>query len=294
MQFRTDLAIESAELYNEEIVGTELNAYRSGDITVTTLDVVSQSAAERLGKPVGRYVTAEGLRLSSSFRDLRNHTELISHELKMMLPENGTVLAAGLGNRKITPDAIGPESTGYILATRHIQGEIAKSAGLDGLRSVSVITPGVLGDTGAESAEIISGIVSEIRPAAVIVIDALAARSLSRLGNTVQICNTGISPGSGVGNHRTAINEKTLGVPVISIGVPTVVDAYTLVCDIAQKNGVEDLLCDKQQKRCAQTMMVTPRETDLLTQRAAKLVGMSINCALQKGIDFDTLAALIS
>ena len=294
MQLRTDLAIESNEYFKEELEGTRLKTDRSGEITVTTLDVCSEAAAERLNKPIGRYVTAEGLKLSSSIRDVREHIELISARLRSMLPEKGSVLAVGLGNRKITPDAIGPESTDYILATRHIQGELAKSAGLEGLRSVSVVSTGVLGDTGIEAAEIISGIVKTVKPSAVIVIDALAARNLSRLGNTVQICNTGISPGSGVGNHRMAINEQTLGVPVIGMGVPTVVDAYTLVCDICHNGETELAERSPEQKRNAESMMVTPRETDLLTKRAARLVGMAINCALQPELDFDTLADLVS
>ena len=286
MQLRTDLAIESNEEFKKETEGTEISTCRCGNVTVTTLDVTTQTAAKRLNKPVGRYVTAEGLKLSSSFKDVREHIMLIADKLRSMLPENGTVLAVGLGNRRITPDALGPESTGYMLATSHIKGEIAKSAGLDGLRSVSVIAPGVLGDTGIEAADVILGTVKTIKPAAVIVIDALAARSLSRLGNTVQLCNTGISPGSGVGNHRMAVDEKTLGIPVIGMGVPTVVDACTLVNDLSGKDVADNIP--------ASGMMVTPREIDLLTERAAKLLGMAVNCALHKNIDFDVIAELVS
>ncbi len=285
MQLRTDLAIESNEINIEETEGVHTEVCRCGNVTLTSIDITTQTAAERLGKPAGRYVTAEGLKLGSSFFDVREHIELIAEKLRSMLPEKGNVLAAGLGNRRITPDSLGPACAGYILATSHIKGELAKSTGLSGLRSVSVISPGVLGDTGIEAADVISGIVRITNPAAVIVIDALAARSLSRLGNTVQICNTGISPGSGVCNHRMAVSEETLGVPVIGIGVPTVVDAGTLISDLSgAEEGAEG----------AYGMMVTPREIDLLVERAGKLVGMAVNCALQKDISFDVLAELVS
>ena len=202
-----------------------------------------------------------------------------------MLP-HGEALAAGLGNTEITPDALGPQSMKYILATRHITGEYARVAGLEKLRGVSVLAPGVLGQTGIEVCELLKSVVKSICPKVLIVIDALAAKELSRLGCTVQISNTGIIPGSGVGNRRQEISEKTIGIPVIAVGVPTVVDAVTLVYDLA---GQEATVHPK-----GEGMIVTPKEIDLLIERAAKLTGMAVNCALQREYDFDTLAALVS
>jgi len=200
------------------------------------------------------------------------------------------VLVAGLGNTEITPDALGAKSMKYILATRHIKGEFARSAGLDNLRSVSVISTGVLGQTGIEVSEIIKSLSESLKPSAVIVVDALAARELSRLGCTVQISNTGIYPGSGVGNHRKGITNENIGVPVIAVGVPTVVNAVTLAEDILNRHELEE----KDVSPRGESMIVTPREIDLLIERAAKLVGMSINCALQREYDFDTLLSLVS
>ena len=152
-------------------------------------------------------------------------------ELSALLPETGLVLVAGLGNRAITPDALGPQTAEQVLATRHIHGEIARITGLDGLRPVAVVSTGVLGCTGVETRELLTALAREFRPSAVIAVDALAARSLGRLGCTIQLSTGGISPGSGVNNARPQLSRETVGVPVIGIGVPTVVDAATIVND---------------------------------------------------------------
>ena len=163
-----------------------------------------------------------------------------------------------------------------VLATRHIQGEYARSAGLDDLRPTAVLAPGVLGQTGVESGEIVKGLCGVVSPAAVVAVDALASRSLARLGCTVQLCDTGIAPGSGVGNSRKELTETLLGVPVVAVGVPTVVDAATLARDLTGGEESEVAVAP----RGAQ-MMVTPREIDLLIGRASRLVAMAINAALQ-------------
>ena len=182
----------------------------------------------------------------------------------------------GLGNESITPDALGSRAAGMVLATRHIQGEFARSAGLDDLRPTAVLSPGVLGQTGVESGEITRGLCSIVNPAAIIAIDALAARSVSRLGCTVQLCDSGIAPGSGVGNNRQVMNRESLGIPVIAIGVPTVVDARTIAIELT---GRED--ADQDVTPRGSEMMVTPREIDLIISRASRLVAIAINSALQ-------------
>ncbi len=276
MNFRTDLALERCEcLGKKDIEGVRIERFEANGAKVSRIDVVNESGARIVEKPIGRYVTVEVTPFAKHAQFIDDSFEVLCEEIKRMIPEKGSVLVAGLGNIKITPDALGPKCASMIFATRHITGELLESTGLGGLRSVSAFSTGVLGETGAEAGELIGGAVKMLNPDVVITVDALAARSVSRLGNTVQMCDTGIVPGSGVGNSRKEISEKTLGVPVIAIGVPTVVDAATLVSDYSEKNEVEE---------DAKTMMVTPREVDLMIERAAKLTSLAINCALQKDI----------
>ena len=204
------------------------------------------------------------------------------------MPKDGLILVAGLGNDQITPDALGPGCTSQIFSTRHIGKELQKSIGFEHLRPVARVIPGVLGQNGIETVEILEGIIRRVSPSALITVDALASRRLSRLGCTVQICNTGISPGSGVGNARAEISLDTVGIPVISIGVPTVVDAFTLACDLIGEDATERIEKDGER------MMVTPREIDLLIEHASKLVAAAINSALQPHMDIDELMALVS
>ena len=288
MQTRTDLAIENTETQTDlpGIVKEELN---DGDIKITRIEITSEETAGLIKKPVGRYITVESLPLTDNFRDLRKEALMIGNEIRQFLPQ-GDVLAAGLGNTDITPDALGAKSMRYVLATRHIKGEFARSTGLEKLRSVSVISAGVMGQTGIEVSEIVKSLSESVKPSAVIVVDALAAKELSRLGCTVQISDTGIYPGSGVGNHRKGITKENIGVPVIAVGVPTVVDAVTLAQDIFNRHDIEKSKISPR----GESMIVTPREIDLLIERAAKLVGMAINCALQSEYDFDTLLSLVS
>ena len=288
MQTRTDLAIENTETQTD-LSGIIKEESNYGDTKITRIEITSEETAELIKKPVGRYITVESLPLTDNFRDLRKEAEMIGNEIKQFLPQ-GDVLATGLGNTDITPDALGAKSMRYVLATRHIKGEFARSTGLDNLRSVSVISAGVMGQTGIEVSEIVKSLSESIKPSAVIVVDALAAKELSRLGCTVQISDTGIYPGSGVGNHRKGITKENIGVPVIAVGVPTVVDAVTLAQDILNRHDIEKSKISPR----GESMIVTPREIDLLIERAAKLVGMAINCDLQSEYDFDTLLSLVS
>ncbi len=274
MNCRTDLAVEAAVdadlLEGMDISRTQVT--RDG-VEIMRMQIRSPRAAERLGKPCGTYITASLPPLSDDETQLTAYAAAVAAELTALLPTSGTVLVVGLGNRAVTPDTLGPSAADMVLATRHIRGEFARAAGLTDLRPTAVLTPGVLGQTGTESSEIVRGVCREVQPAAVVVVDALAARDVERLGCTLQLCDTGIAPGAGVGNNRRPLNRETLGVPVIGMGVPTVVDALTLVRDY--------LRADVTPPTDQPPMMVTPREIDLVINRAARLIALAINGALQ-------------
>ena len=292
MNFRTDLAIERQEYREKETLDGVLSRTETVEgIKVTTIEIINEQGERLIGKPAGKYITLETDKLYKSSEAFSSASQVLCSELRRLLPERGTVLVAGLGNEDITPDALGPKSLDLLLATRHISGEIAESLGLGELRSVAGIVPGVLGKTGIETVEIIGGVVKRISPSCVIVIDALASRNTERLGTTVQLCDTGVSPGSGVGNRRKGINSETLGVPVIAVGVPTVVDALTMAADVFEKAGVDLPDMDFSEHR---QMMVTPKEIDSLIDKAAHLIAMGINTALQKNLTAAEIAEIVS
>ena len=293
MQLRTDLALEAREFVDEKEEGVVVKEEEQDGIKISEIKILNQKAAKKMNKPIGTYITAELAPLTDNLRDGDSKAEYIGKLIEPLLPKEGTILIAGIGNETITPDALGPKSADNILATRHITGELKRSLGLSGLRSVAVLAPGVLGQTGIETGELIKSVVESIKPSAVIAIDALASRSLSRLGCTIQISDAGISPGSGVGNHRLSLNKETMGIPVIGIGVPTVVDAQTLALEL-----IPEAKLSYQQKGLVsprgQQMIVTPREIDLLIERASRLVGMSLNCALHKGLSVEDFCLLLA
>ena len=292
---RSDLALERKELLRDECTGVSSEENHFGDIKITRITVENDEGARRIGKPCGTYTTIELPCISQQSENDEDARTALSVELSRLLPKDGPVLVAGLGNSDITPDALGPKTIEKILATRHISGELSRSIGLGELRPVAAVSPGVLGKTGIETAEILSGIVGRVCPSAVIVIDALASRRLERLGKTVQISNTGIAPGSGVGNRRIEISAASLGVPVISMGVPTVVDALTLAHDILLDDDDKD---DKSEKSGAKVfpsaaeMMVTPREIDTVISGAAQLMALGINCTLHPHLTPEELLLL--
>lgn len=276
MPYRTDLALECDAIHTPHAgitLQTRTNVFRITEVTVD-----SDDHGRAINRPKGRYLTLE-LPDACSPPDVRAQAEALGEEIGAFLPE-GSVLVAGLGNADITPDALGPRCAGKILATRHLRRELADSdpetAFLRGLREVSVLANGVLGQTGIETAELIGALRGTIQPACVIAVDALACCGLERLGTTVQITDAGISPGSGVQNRRAELSARTLGLPVIAIGVPTVVDLNTVV-------QTDEPVAD---------MMVTPRDIDRLLHRAAELLAMGINLALHPGLDFADLQAL--
>lgn len=289
MNLRTDLAIEQSEIHADKgLKGIEHTVKKADGVTVTEIKITDRHGENALKRKKGRYITVEIPQFSKNTRHFESGMKAVADGIKTLLPEIGTILIAGLGNENITPDALGPRCASLIFSTRHISKELQKSIGFDSLRSVARITPGVLGQNGIETGEIIAGIVKEISPAALITVDALASRRLSRLGCTVQICNTGITPGSGVGNSRAEISEETMGVPVIAVGVPTVVDATTLAYDLTGAS------VNPKDEKESENMMVTPREIDLIIDRSAKLIANAINSALQPELSTQDISELIS
>lgn len=271
LENHTDLAVECYESKNK----TKLEGVKvSEENGVTTVEVLNEKGAQAIGKPVGRYVTCTVPSFVNDTDIFDGRLERTAGILKTLLPEKlSSVLVACIGNHSITADALGPKCRDYILATRHIinDGTLDFSKKL---MSVSAVATGVLGDTGIESAEFIKGLVNEVKPSCVIAVDALAASSPERLGTTVQFSDTGIIPGSGVGNHRYEISPSTLGIPVVSVGIPTVISSSLL------GSGGEP-------------MFVTPREIDRVTEQGAKLIGMSVNVCLQKGFSAQELFSLV-
>lgn len=285
---RTDLALEAQELWREsaqeesELAGVAATEEEISGMTVTRVRVLDERGVKYLNKPIGNYTTVEITGITRRDADIFPRAiDTVAGELSKMLPPgDGTVLIAGLGNKSITPDAIGACAVENVMVTRHLISSLPDMFG--SLKPVAAIAPGVLGTTGIESREIIRGALGYIKPKCVIVIDALASRRLSRLCRTVQITDTGITPGSGVGNSRAAINEETMGVPVIAIGVPTVVDIRTIIYDTAQSAGSP--LPDSALDTLDPTLMVTPKEIDIRVTDAGKIIGYAINSALQPGV----------
>lgn len=294
MNFRTDLALEKQEEYGgSEIKGVKHTEKENETTKTTRIQVLDKEGEEAIGKPIGNYITVEVPNFSQDGEILDDRMTAIKDELVSLLPKEGLIMVAGLGNENITPDALGPRAVDKIIATRHISPELAKSVGLEDLRMVAVVAPGVLGQTGIETGEIIKGIADCVKPSAIITIDALASRRLSRLGCTVQLADTGVTPGSGIGNARTQINKETMGVPVIAVGVPTVVDAATLAYDLLGGEESEQELSEKLEGKGSQ-MIVTPREIDLMIDRAAKLLALAINSSLQPTLSVEDIIAMTS
>ncbi len=291
---RTDLALEAHELCREAGPGdlSALPGVRScqrtrGHCGITEVEVLDQQGEQRLQKPPGRYITLElpegHVRQEEIFQDC---VCALAQELRSLLPRReGPVLVAGLGNRSMTADAIGPLTLEHLLVTRHLMEELPSSE----FRSVCAASPGVLGITGVETAEFLQGLLLPLQPAALVVIDALAARKMQRVCSTVQLGSSGIIPGSGVGNHRQPLNEDTLHLPVLAVGVPTVVDAATLIADSLESAGFTE-----KELPFPENCFVTPRDIDAKVRCLAKLLGYGISLALQPNLEFSQLAALLS
>ena len=282
---RTDLAIELAQplLEAEKLPeGLKVHTQTLGAVEITCVQIASPKASQQLQKPCGRYITIQTPPLWNSLLDPQQEIDAAADCIRSLLPQEGTVLVVGLGNSSITPDALGPQVAQHILVTRHLTEELARSLGMGSLRKTAALIPGVLGQTGVESGELTAALVNFIQPSAVIVVDALAAQDYGRLGRTIQISDSGIAPGSGVQNSRKELSRRTLGIPVLSIGVPTVIDAATLA---AQLTGSS---CEQAH----QTAMVTPREIDRLIGHSAKFIALAINKALYPELSLEEIGFL--
>lgn len=294
---RTDLALEAKEIWQESaektsrLSGVKAKKQTTEGYPVTRVEILDKTGETALGKPRGVYLTLD---LSDYWRRPPDFFEraarAVGQQLKPLLPESGPVLIVCLGNAAMTPDAIGPLTAESILVTRHLIAAMPRH--FSGFRPVAVCCTGVLGTTGIESAEAVKGLVAEVQPAMVIAVDALASRRTGRVCTTIQISDTGIIPGSGVGNHRAALNRETLGVPVFSIGVPTVVDAATLAADLLEDSGLSEISGD-QLRSTHQNLMVTPRDIDAQVRDLSKVIGYGINWALQD-LEIEEINALLS
>jgi len=317
---RTDLTLEAHELFREQTAktdpqssaqppGVEVENAGSQDIKITRVRVTSPTGEASIGKPMGNYITLEVPRLRENDQELYENTcKALGSELATILKlgPKSTVLVVGLGNWNVTPDALGPKVVSSIMVTRHLLEYVPEQVD-EGVRPVCAVAPGVLGITGIETGEIIRGIVDRIKPDVIIAIDALASRKMERVNTTIQIADTGISPGSGVGNKRMELSKTTLGVPVIAIGVPTVVDAATMA------NDTIDLVLDSMIKQAQKgtdfynmlkgidrnekyqmiqevlqpyvgNLIVTPKEIDEAIEKISKVIANGLNISLHQGI----------
>lgn len=294
---RTDLALEAREIWQESaekttrLAGVKATKQRQEGYPVTRVDILDGRGEAALGKPQGSYLTIDLTTFWQRKADFfERAVRAVGSQLKTLLPPEGPALVIGLGNDAMTPDAVGPLAVDSVLVTRHLIAAMPKH--FSGFRPVAVQRTGVLGTTGVESAEAVRGLVAEVQPALVIAVDALASRRVGRVCATVQLSDTGIIPGSGVGNHRSALNRETLGVPVFAVGIPTVVDAATLAADLMEEAGIADIDEDKL-RAGQQNLMVTPRDIDQQVRDLAKVVGYGINWALQD-LEIEEINALLS
>lgn len=312
LQVRTDLALETREKFEEdnvEIKGVKVEEkyLEEAEIKVTTMVIETENGAKAMGRPKGNYITVEAPDMDGQDEEYHRRISVeLAKIIKKLLPkteEKLSVLIVGLGNREVTPDALGPRVVDHMMITRHVLKEFGKYAfGEEVVTSVSGIVPGVMAQTGMESQEIIRGIIEETSPDVLIAIDALAARSTKRLSRTIQITDTGINPGSGVGNHRHGLSKETVGVPVIAIGVPTVVDAATIVSDTMQNliqameesanlqslsTGLNALNAMEKYELIREllspqlnTMFVTPKDIDESVRKLSDTISEGLNIAL--------------
>ena len=293
-KIRTDLALEIRESFpedNVEIKGVILTEDfdEENKIRITTVEIKDEAGAKVMEKPIGTYITIEAPELNNSSEDYHKPvSEYIAKNLRKLTGKlfKDEILVVGLGNREVTPDALGPQVVDNLFVTRHLIREFGKEfKEQNHLGNVSALSPGVMAQTGMETVEIIKGVIKETNPKLIIVIDALASRSINRLNTTVQIADTGISPGSGIGNNRKALNEESLGVKVIAIGVPTVVDAATIVADTLSKymesTGFEekDIFQFISEVNGTQmyNMFVTPKNIDEMVKQISFTISEALN-----------------
>lgn len=320
---RTDLAIEAKEDYSKayegEIDGVIVDEDVIDDTKVTKVTIKNENGAKVLGKPVGNYITIDIPDYTVYDGEImENVSEVVGKTMKALInmTQDKTALVVGLGNWKVTPDALGPKVVEKIMVTRHLK-DVMPEAIDDSIIPVCAISPGVLGITGIETGDVIKALVEKIKPDLVVCVDALASRRIDRVNRTIQISDTGISPGAGVGNHRMKINEETLGIKVVAVGVPTVVDAATIANDsidlvmdefINKSEKGSDFYnmiksIDKNEKEIlikellnphVGDLMVTPKEVDLVIDSLSKIIANGINISLQPNLDMDDINKFMS
>jgi len=320
---RTDLAVEAKEIYEEQtkeqILGVKVEEYFESGMKIVDVNILDDVGERNMGKPVGNYITIELPENVSYDRDIMDDVSRVFGKTlsdMVKVDKSMTALVVGLGNWNVTPDALGPKVISKMMVTRHLK-ELVPDQIDEGIRPVCALSPGVLGLTGIETGEIISAIADKIKPNLIICIDALASRKTERVNRTIQIGNTGISPGSGIGNKRMEISEKALGIPVIAIGIPTVVHAATLANDtmdlsldalISQSsegsefyNMLNSLDREEKQKLIEEVlypqlgnMIVTPKEIDLVIDVMSKIIANGINIALQPALELDDINRYIN
>lgn len=297
IRVRTDLAVEARDYImdaDEELRGIRVEEVSEGDVHTTTVYIESKNASKAMGKPMGTYITVEADRLEEGDEEYHKKVgKIIAGKLRQLICEKKkeiSVLIVGLGNREVTADALGPQVVDKLYITRHIINEYGTAAyGKNMVHKISGVVPGVMAKTGMESEEMVKGIVKETNPDIVIAVDALASRSTRRLNKTIQITDTGIHPGSGVGNYRNALTKENLGVPVIAIGVPTVVAASTIVIDaiekISRETGADTYskFVEQNTKTIGelQNMFVTGKDVDAVIERLSDTLSMAINVAFE-------------
>ncbi|EPR13141.1 GPR endopeptidase [Ruminiclostridium papyrosolvens] len=327
----TDLAIEAHEIFmnsseakqqaqeGKTPPGVVIENAGDEDVKITRVRITSRTGEASIGKPMGNYITLEIPELKDNNEDVNKKTiDAMARELRDMLKlkEGSTTLVIGLGNWNVTPDALGPKVVSNLMVTRHLLQYVPEHVD-EGVSPVCAIAPGVLGITGIETGEIVRGVVDRLKPDALIAIDALAARSMERVSTTIQIADTGIAPGGGVGNKRMELSEQTLGMPVVAIGVPTVVDAATLTNDAMDLvidslmnespkdsgfyNTLKDIDRDQKYELIKEALnpyvghlIVTPKEIDDIISRVSKVVANGLNMALHQGITLDDVGRYIN
>lgn len=318
LNVRTDLALESREMYkeknNKEADGVILEEKEINGTKINMVRIINENGAEKLGKPIGNYITLDIPQFTEYDGELMDSvSKVLGKILKELanVKKDDKVLVIGLGNWNVTPDALGPKVVEGIMVTRHLS-QVMPEVMEENIISVAAISPGVLGTTGIETVEVIKALVENIKPSLIICIDALAARRIQRLNKTIQISDTGISPGAGVGNHRKAINEEELGVKVIAVGVPTVVDASTIAND-AMDMVLDNLINEAEEGKEFYNMLknidknakevlirevlnpyvgdliVTPKEVDLIIDSLSKIIANGINIAIQPNMTMEDI-----
>lgn len=297
-QIRTDLAMEAHELAsknkNSPVDGVIFREEIVDGYKMTRIEILNEEGKKQTGKPIGKYLTLDTGKLwDSGIENMYFAASSLSKLLGELIDDkvsSAPVLVTGLGNITISADAIGPKSVSHVIVTRHLKDASPDLFDNLGFSDIAAICPGVLSQTGIETLEIVKSVAKKISPSVIIAIDALAARDISRLGSTIQLSDTGIAPGSGMGNRRSALNKTTLGVPVISIGIPTVVDALTLSANILEKYYGSSVMLDENIEES--DFFVTPKDSDRIISYMAKVIGYAVNMVFHDKLSYEEMISI--